>query len=115
MALENGAAEAESPIGRYAAALSLLVLGEDAAGRVHADALRRREDFPEVVGDALATIAAGDRVGYVYAVKAVLRSFEQRNEYLEDIPAADTVLVLQALAERRGLAAELSSPLLPGS
>jgi hypothetical protein len=29
------------------------------------------------------------------------------------MPVADTVIVLQALAARRGLAAELSSPLLP--
>jgi hypothetical protein len=29
------------------------------------------------------------------------------------VPVADTVLVLQALAEPRGLRAELSSPLLP--
>jgi hypothetical protein len=43
----------------------------------------------------------------------VLESFEQRNEYLEEIPVADTVLVLQALAAKRGLAAALSSPLLP--
>jgi hypothetical protein len=44
----------------------------------------------------------------------VLESFETRAEYLEDLPIADTVLVLQALAERGGLAVvELSSPLLP--
>jgi hypothetical protein len=43
----------------------------------------------------------------------VLRSFETREEYLEDIPVADTVIVLQALAARRNLAAELTSPLLP--
>ena len=44
----------------------------------------------------------------------MLESFETRTEYLEDLPAADTVLVLQALAERRGIApAELESPLLP--
>jgi hypothetical protein len=43
----------------------------------------------------------------------VLESFEKRDEYLEDIPVADTVLVLQALAARRGIAVELSSPLLP--
>jgi hypothetical protein len=29
------------------------------------------------------------------------------------MPVADTVLVLQALARRRGIEAELSSPLLP--
>lgn len=114
-ALESGAAEAESPIGRYAACLALLVLGRDQEARVHADAIRIHPDFPAPVGDALATIAAGtDEVGYVEAVEAVLESFETREEHLEDVPVADTVLVLQALAERRGLAAELSSPLLPG-
>jgi hypothetical protein len=43
----------------------------------------------------------------------VLESFETRDEYLEDIPVADTVLVLQALARRRDIDVELSSPLLP--
>jgi hypothetical protein len=114
-ALEAGAADAESPIGRYAAALALLTLGRDEEARVHADAIRTRDDFPAAVGDALATLAAGtDRIGYVEAIEAVLESFEQRDEYLEDVPVADTVIVLQALAERRDLAADLSSPLLPG-
>lgn len=114
LALDAGAEAAESPIGRYAAALALLVLGRDDEARVHADAIRVRDDFPAPVGDALATIAAEDPLGYVEAVEAVLESFETRDEYLEDIPVADTVLVLQALAERRGLATALSSPLLPG-
>jgi len=112
-ALELGAAEAESPIGRYAAALALLILGRDHDAIVHADAIRTRDDFPKGVGDSLAFIAAEDVVGYVYAIESVLESFETRDEYLEDVPVADTVLVLQALADRRGLAAELSSPLLP--
>jgi hypothetical protein len=112
-ALQAGADRAESPIGRYAAALALLVLGRDEEARVHADAIRVRDDFPAPVGDALAMIAADDPLGYLEAVEAVLRSFETREEYLEDIPVADTVLVLQALAARRGLAAALSSALLP--
>jgi hypothetical protein len=112
-ALEAGAGDAESPIGRYAAALAFLVLGRDEEARVHADAVRVRDDFPGPVGDALATLAAEDPLGYVEAVEAVLESFETRDEYLEDIPVADTVLVLQALAARRGMAAELTSPLLP--
>ena len=53
------------------------------------------------------------RPGYLIAVESVLASFERRDEYLEEIPVADTVLVLQALANRRGLAADLASPLLP--
>ena len=43
----------------------------------------------------------------------MLESFETREAYLEDVPVADTVLVLQALAARRGMAAELESSLLP--
>jgi hypothetical protein len=113
-ALDAGADAAETPVGRYAAALAHLVLGDDERARRHADALRTRDDFPRDVGDALATIAAGtDAVGYVQAVESVLESFETRDDYLEDVAVADTVLVLQALAEHRGLRAALDSPLLP--
>lgn len=112
-ALESGAGEAESPIGRYAAALACLVLGDWDAARLHADVARVHDDFPADVGDALAFIAAEDVVDYVESVERVLESFETRTDYLEDMPVADTVLVLQALAGRRGMATELSSPLLP--
>ena len=112
-ALDAGAAEAGSPVGLYAAALALLVLGRDAEARVHADAIRIRDDFPRDVGDALATIAAEDVVGYVEAVESVLESFETREEHLEDIPVADTVIVLQTLAAQRNMAADLESDLLP--
>ena len=112
--LAAGAERADSPIGRYAAALAHLVLGQDHDARRLADEIRTREDFPRPVGDALAMLAAGtDSIGYIDAVEEVLESFEQREEYLEDVPVADTVLVLQALASRRDLVAELSSPLLP--
>jgi hypothetical protein len=111
--LEQGAAEAGSPIGRYAACLALLVLGRDEEARVLADGLRTHAGFPAPVGDALAFVAVQDPVGYVEAIESVLESFEARDEYLEDIPVADTVLVLQALAARRDMAAELTSPLLP--
>jgi hypothetical protein len=112
-ALEEGAAGADSPIGRYAGSLALLVVGRRGEARRLADELRTHEGFPTDVGDALATIAGEDPVGYVEAIESVLESFETRDEYLEDVPVADTVLVLQALAGRRGIAAELSSPLLP--
>jgi hypothetical protein len=111
--LEQHAAEAESPIGRYAATLALLVLGRDREARVLADGLRTSDDFPASVGDALAFTAAEDPVGYITAIEAVLESFETREDYLEDLPAADTVMVLQALAARREMAPELTSPLLP--
>jgi len=111
--LEAGAAESDSPVGRYAAALACLVLDDWQHARLHADQARTSADFPGEVADALAFIAAEDVVGYIVAVEEVLESFETRTHYLEDIPVADTVLVLQALAGRRGMAAELESLLLP--
>jgi hypothetical protein len=112
-ALAEGAAGADSPIGRYAAALALLVLGRWNEARVVADSLRTTDGFPHDVADALAYVAGDDPVGYVEAVESVLESFETRDEYLEDIRVADTVLVLQALARTRGIDVALSSELLP--
>lgn len=114
-ALEQGPAVAESPIGRYAAVLALLVLGRDDEAATTAGRLVQEpeESFPRPVAEALAALAAGDGAAYENAVARVLESFENRDEYLEGIPVADTVVVLQSLAEQRGIAAELRSPLLP--
>ena len=113
-ALDAGAADADSPIGRYAGALALLVLGQDVEARVLGSTLRDREDFPQAVADAIVTVAATDRAGYLLAVEDILESFEQRTEFLQDVPVADTVLVFQALAEARDCAVDLRpSPLLP--
>jgi hypothetical protein len=115
-ALEADAANAGSPIGSYAACLAALVLDDDVLARTLADSLEGRDDFPHAVADSLRMVAAGDDLpGYVLAVEAVLESFETREEYLEDVAVADTVLVIQALARRRGLEAELSSPVLPAT
>jgi hypothetical protein len=112
--LELGSATAESPIGRYAGAIALLALGRWPEARHVAESLRRHDDFPHPVADALAYIAADDVVGYVEAVEAVVRSFETREEYLEDVAVADTALVLAELAQRRGIEEPLpASPVLP--
>jgi hypothetical protein len=110
-ALELGTADAESPIGRYAATLALLTLGrwDEAAGLAAG-----LDEFPPAVADSLAAIAAGDQAGYEDAVERVLISFETRHEFLEDVPVADTAIVLDRLARRRGLETGLRpSALLP--
>jgi hypothetical protein len=113
-ALEAGAVEAASPVGRYAGTLALLVLGQDVEARVLASTLRDRDDFPRDVADALTTVAAADRAGYLIAVEDVLESFETRTEFLEDVAVADTVLVLQLLAAKRDADVDLpESPRLP--
>jgi len=111
-ALAQGSEEADSPIGAYAAALARLTLGEDSSAAEISEGLQAT-DFPEDVAAALGALAAGDRAAYDEAVASVLESFETRDAYLEDIPVADTVLVLEALAARRGLAVHPRSRLLP--
>jgi hypothetical protein len=112
--LELGTATAESPIGRYAASLALLALGRWAEARHVAESLRNRDDFPREVADALAYVAADDVVGYIEAVESVAESFVAREEHLEDVAVADTALVLQELARRRGIEHDLpASPVLP--
>ena len=112
--LELGAPAAESPIGRYAGTLALLSLGRWPEALDVAESLRERDDFPHDVADALATIAGHELVGYIEAVESVVTSFETRTDYLEDAAVADTALVLDLLARRRGLPSELpSSTVLP--
>jgi hypothetical protein len=113
-AFDSGAEGAESPIGRYAAALAHLVLGEDERARLQAGPLLARDDFPRAVADSLVALASGDAGAYEAAIRALLEDFERRDEFLEDIPVADTVLALQELAAKRGLTVELTSALLPG-
>jgi hypothetical protein len=114
-ALEAGAEESRSPIGRYAAALASLVLGEDERAAELAATLLDGEDFPPAVAESLATLAVGDAPAYEEAIRALLDDFEGREEYLEDTPVADTVLAFQVLARERRLEVALVSPLLPGS
>ena len=93
--LETGAAEAESPIGRYAAALACLVLGRDEEAAELAAGLG--EGFPSEVAAALAALAAHDAAAYDRAVVEIRRQFELRQDFLEDIPVSDTALALDAL------------------
>jgi hypothetical protein len=109
-----GTVGAPSPIGRYAAVLALLATGRFERASPLAMTLSGRDDFPADVASSLAAIAAGVEPRYREAVVSVVRSFESRDEFLEDVPVADTALVLAELARRRGFAATLPpSPTLP--
>jgi hypothetical protein len=114
-ALEQGPASSSSPIGLYAATLAQLTLGDDEDAAASAGLLRAADAFPAAVTAALSALAAADEGAYATACAAVLSSFESREAYLEDIPVADTVIVLEALAERRGMASRPSSGLLPAA
>ncbi|HEY3550294.1 MAG TPA: hypothetical protein VGK69_04505 [Gaiellaceae bacterium] len=98
-ALDAGAAQAESSIGRYAGTLALLVLDRDAEAGALAATLG--DGFPEEVAAALRALAAHDSDAYNAAIGSVRRSFETREDFLEDVPVPDTALALEALAAER--------------
>ena len=113
-ALDAGALEAPGAIAGYCAALALLAAGRDGEAAPVADRIVAEGLEPASVGEALAAIARGRRRRLATARREVLRSFEERDAFLEDVPVADTVLVLDALARERGLRLEpLPSALLP--
>src|SRR6185312_6239792 len=95
-ALEQDPAAGDSPIGAYAAVLARLTLGEDRQAAELAEILAAEDDdaFPPAVTAALAGLAGSDADAYALGCAAVLESFESREAYLEDIPVADTVIVL---------------------
>jgi hypothetical protein len=113
--LAAGASDSESPIGRYAATLAELVLGDDEAAAALVPTLAGADAIPPAVVGALAALAATDAEQYDAAIRDLVADFESREEFLEDVPVADTVLALQKLAAARGLHVQLSSVTLPRS
>ena len=113
-ALDAKASESEGPIGRYAAALAHLVLGDDDKAATLVDSIVGAEAIPPAVIDSLSALAARNASAYEAAIRALVADFEGRDAYLEDVPVADTVLALQALAAERWIVIELHSPVLPG-
>jgi hypothetical protein len=113
-ALAAGAAAAAGPIGGYCAALALLAVGRDAEAGAVAARIAEEGLEPAAVARALVALASSDEPAFERARRDVLRSFEERDAFLEDVPVADTVLVLDALARQHELdPSPLPSPLLP--
>ncbi len=105
---------ATSPPAAYARAVAALVCG-DHATVVTATAQMCAGDGPAFVRAAAAVeaLAAGDAVVYAAAVGAIVADFAQRDEHLTGVAIADTALMLELLAEPRGLRAWPDSALLP--
>ena len=97
-----GPPRSDSPIGAYAAALARAHARRRRAGRRARREARAARTFPEPVAAALGALARPTGTATRTPSRRVLESFETREAYLEDIPVADTVIVLEALAERRG-------------
>ena len=67
----------------------------------------------ERTGRALAALAAGDTAAYRGAIAEIVADFEGRDQHLSGVAVADTVLVLERLAEPRRMAARPATALVP--
>jgi hypothetical protein len=106
-------ADRDSATASYARALAALILSEDQEATEWAGRMSAGSEAFARAAEALAALAAGDRGRYDVALGAIVRDFEERAQHLTGVAIADTALMLQALAARRGMAVALESPVLP--
>ena len=106
-------APAASPTASYALAIAALAGGDDAAASLAAAGMRAGDAAFGRAADAVQALAGRDGPAYAAAVRAVVADFEGRDEHLTGVAIADTALMLEVLAEERGMAARPPSALLP--
>jgi len=106
--------EDDTPVASYALALASLVEGDDDRARDAAARMREGSEPLDRTADAIEALADRDSDRYAVAVQAIVADFEARDQHLTGVPIADTALVLERLAAKRGIAAHVTSPLLPG-
>jgi hypothetical protein len=104
-----------SPAAAYALAVAALVQGDDAAARVAAAKMHGGSPAFDRAARALDALAAREGSAYAAAVAEIVADFEGREAHLTGVPIADTAIMLECLAEPRGLASRPRSPLLPAS
>jgi hypothetical protein len=105
--------DADSPTGWYALALAALVAGDDELARRSAEEMREGGDAFARTADAIDALAAGERDRYAAALRAIVEDFETRDQHVTGVAIADTAAVLERVAAGRGIAAGVTSPLLP--
>ena len=106
-------ANQDSATANYARAIAALIAGDDADAMAWAAFLEGAPDAFARTGKAISALAAHDEARYAAALEAIVRDFEQRSQHLTGVAIADTALLLETLAARRGLAARIESPVLP--
>jgi hypothetical protein len=103
----------DSPTASYARAIAALIAGDDEAAVRSSEHMRGAAEAFDRTADAIAALAARDAEKYEAALGRIVRDFEQRADHLTGVPIADTALMLQQLATRRGIPAAVSSRVLP--
>ena len=103
----------ETPTASYALAVAALVAGDDATARAASRGMRSGSPPFVRAADAIDALADRDPDRYAAAVGAIVADFESREEHLTGVPIADTAIMLERLAQARGIACLPVSPLLP--
>ena len=110
---ELGDDDGDSPASWYALAIAALVEGDDQLAEHAAAGMEEGSDAFVRAARAVRALARTDRTEYADAVRAIVADFESREDHLTGVPIADTAVMLELLAERRGMAAAPESALLP--
>jgi hypothetical protein len=97
----------------YARALACLISGDSEGAARASEGMRGGSDAFDRTARAVSALAAGDAQGYAAALRQIVDDFEQRTDHLTTVAIADTALVLQRLASRRGMGVALRSAVLP--
>jgi hypothetical protein len=103
----------DSPTAAYARALAALVEGRDEQAATCAGRMRGGSEAFNRTADAIAALAKRDRDAYADAIAEIVNDFERRDVHLTGVAIADTALMLEVLAVRRGIASGVNSALLP--
>ncbi|MEA2154134.1 MAG: hypothetical protein QOE11_274 [Solirubrobacteraceae bacterium] len=104
-----------SPVAAYVRAVAAVIAGDDDAVPALAAKMATRGEAFERTADALSALAAGDGDGEAYAaaLAAIESDFAGRDAHLTGVAIADTAVMLELLADERGIAVRPDSPLVP--
>jgi hypothetical protein len=103
----------DSPTSCYALAVAALIEDDDETAARAAAGMTEGGDAFARTAEAIAALAARDRGRYARAVAAIVADFEMRELHLTGVAVADTAMLMEALAELRGLAVHPVSELIP--
>ena len=110
----DGDEDAEgSPVASYVLAVAAVILGDDDEVAVRAARMEPRGEAFERTATALRALAARDADAYGAALAAIEADFAAREDHLTGVAIADTAVMLELLADERGMAVKPSSPLVP--
>jgi hypothetical protein len=110
---ELGHLEDPSPTASYALAIAALIAGDDVGAKQSSAGMRAGSDAFGRAADAIAALAERDHDAFERSLRAIVSDFEDREQFLTTVPVADTALMLERLAELRGISATIDSPLFP--